>query len=65
MTAITRTVLKKLGGDVYFERGVDYYNAGSVVQLHADRDGITARVQGSELARKAKAAMGLRLPARR
>ena len=48
MTPITRAALKKLAGDVYFKRGVDYYNAGTVVQLRANRDGITARVQGSD-----------------
>ena len=47
---ITRTALKKLAGDVYFERGVDYHDAGNVVQLYAGNDSITARVQGSELA---------------
>ena len=47
--AITRAALKKLAGDVYFERGVDYYDAGTVVQLRVGNDGITARVQGSEL----------------
>ena len=48
MTPITRTALKKLAGDVYFKRGVDYYNAGTVVQLRANRDGVTARMQGSD-----------------
>lgn len=48
VTTITRAALKKLASDVYFKRGVDYYNAGTVVQLHAGDNGITARVQGSE-----------------
>lgn len=46
--AIPRAALKKLASEVYFERGVGYYNAGHVVQLRAAGNGITARVQGSE-----------------
>lgn len=46
--AITSATMKKLAGDVYFKRGVDYHNAGTVVQLRVGDDGITARVQGSE-----------------
>lgn len=48
-SGITRATLKKLAGDVYFERGVGYHDAGNVVQLRVGSDGITARVQGSEL----------------
>lgn len=46
--AIIRTALQKLAGDVYFKRGVDYHNAGTVVQLRIGDHGIAARMQGSE-----------------
>jgi uncharacterized Zn finger protein len=49
LSTITRATLKTLAGEVYFERGVAYYNAGNVVHLHADGDGVAARVQGNAL----------------
>lgn len=45
---ISESGLKKLAGETYFERGLDYFEAGAVVQLSDGNDGIAARVQGSE-----------------
>lgn len=45
---ITRSSLKKLAGDKYFERGLDYFESGAVVHLDFGKDGISARVQGTE-----------------
>lgn len=46
--AITRAGLKKLAGEKYFERGVEYFEAETVIRLAADDAGIHARVQGTE-----------------
>lgn len=45
---ISKSGLKKLAGDRYFERGLDYYENGAVVDLRRGEDGISARVQGTE-----------------
>jgi len=45
---ISRSSLKKLAGDKYFERGLDYFENGAVVHLQHGTDGISARVQGTE-----------------
>jgi len=39
--------LQSLAGEVYFDRGVGYYNAGTVAQLMIGNDNMTARVHGS------------------
>lgn len=44
---LTEQLLRKLSGDVYFERGADYHRNGAVAGLWATRLDITARVQGS------------------
>ncbi len=44
---ITEKQLLTLAGDIYFERGVDYYQNGAVVWLDAKPQDITARVRGS------------------
>jgi hypothetical protein len=45
--ALTEKKLLELAGEVYFERGTDYHDHGTVVHLEAGDNGITARVQGS------------------
>lgn len=45
---ISRSSLKKLAGDKYFERGLRYFEGGAVVHLRFGADGISARVQGTE-----------------
>ncbi|MBI4207052.1 MAG: hypothetical protein HY527_18675 [Betaproteobacteria bacterium] len=45
---ISKSGLKKLAGERYFERGLDYFEGGAVVHLRLGEDGIFARVQGTE-----------------
>ncbi len=45
---ISESSLKKLAGEKYFERGLDYFEGGAVVHLSFGADGISARVQGTE-----------------
>ncbi len=45
---ISKSSLKQLAGDKYFERGLDYFENGAVVQLGSEEHGIFARVQGTE-----------------
>ncbi|MGQ0525495.1 MAG: SWIM zinc finger family protein [Betaproteobacteria bacterium] len=45
---ISKSGLKKLAGERYFERGVNYFEGGAVVGLRLGTDGIAARVQGTE-----------------
>lgn len=44
---LTAGSLKKLAGETYWERGLKYYNAGTVTRLALNDNGITARVQGT------------------
>ncbi len=45
---ITRNTLKKLAGTTAFQRGEEYFSAGSVGQLRDTGDKISARVEGTE-----------------
>jgi uncharacterized Zn finger protein len=45
---ITKVSLKKMAGEKYFERGLDYFENGAVIYLRVGDDGIAARVQGTE-----------------
>ena len=45
---ITKAGLKKMAGEKYFERGLDYFENGTVIYLSVGDDAVTARVQGTE-----------------
>ncbi|MBY0270160.1 MAG: hypothetical protein K2X06_09845 [Burkholderiales bacterium] len=45
---INKASLKKMAGEKYFERGLDYFKSGAVIYLRVGDDGIAARVQGTE-----------------
>jgi len=45
---ISKSSLKKLAGEKYFERGLGYFENDAVVHLRLGEDGISARVQGTE-----------------
>lgn len=45
---VSRSSLKKLAGERYFDRGLAYFEGGAVVHLRLGEDGISARVQGTE-----------------
>ncbi len=45
---MSRSSLKKLAGEKYFERGLDYFKNGAVVHLRLGEAGISARVHGTE-----------------
>lgn len=45
---ISKSSLKELAGEKYFERGLDYFESGAVVHLRFGEDGISARIQGTE-----------------
>lgn len=45
---MSKSTLRKLAGDKYFERGLRYFEGGAVVHLQFGAGGISARVQGTE-----------------
>lgn len=68
---ISKSSLKELAGEKYFERGLDYFESGAVVYLRFGEDGISARIQGGALSLrgafldgKTRNAVGLYLLAR-
>jgi uncharacterized Zn finger protein len=46
---ISTSGLKLLAGGTYYERGLDYFEAGAVVLISGGKHAIAARVQGSEV----------------
>ena len=46
--AISKSSLRRLAGERYFERGADYFDGGAVVHLRSGEEWIAARVQGTE-----------------
>lgn len=45
---LSRSVLEELAGERYFKRGLAYFRDGAVIQLRLGKDGISARVGGTE-----------------
>lgn len=45
---LSKSGLKELAGEKYFERGLAYFEAGSVIHLRCREDGISARVLGTQ-----------------